>query len=210
MRCRGHVAPDPQGGRGRRVPTPLEVGPGRRSPRGKSGARSGSQAGPSISSECHARQSRASIRRAREYRNARRREDPVPAFPAVKRSGQVAAHEPDQAGAGQPSPDAVERGVRACGADPSFEIARQNARVAGDRGRAGHAPGEGQHALGLLERILGGYQPPDLVQIQSGERQHADPAMAGVRGIERSAEESDSPAPPADERHAAVQGRTPP
>ena len=59
--------------------------------------------------------------------------------------------------------------------------------------------GEGPHAFRTLVRVLRGNQPPHLVERQSRKGLRADPAMAGVRRVEGTAEESNALATPAGE-----------
>jgi len=117
----------------------------------------------------------------------------------MNRSGKISPHEPYQAGAGQAPAQPGQRGVGADGTYPVFEIADENPWMVGDFLGGLHAFGEGPHAFRALVRILRGNQPPHLVERQSRKGLRADPAMAGVRRVEGTAEEPNALAAPAGE-----------
>ena len=82
------------------------------------------------------------------------------------------------------------------GAERGLDAAGDDAAAVADPRGAGQTIGERRHAVGRFQRIAGGDQQPDLIQPQAPHGQFRDMAMAFVRGIERSAEQSDSHPPP--------------
>lgn len=117
----------------------------------------------------------------------------------MNRRGKISPHEPYQAGAGKAPAQLGQRGVGADGTQSVFEIADENPWMVGDFLGGLHAFGEWPHALRALERVLRGNQPPHLVERQSRKGLRADPAMAGVRRVEGTAEEPNALAAPAGE-----------
>ncbi len=195
----GRSASRPERRAGGGMPPSLQICPCGGASRGQRNAQRGPHPSHSISSERHARQSRTSIWRARKHCNARRPKDAAPVLPKMNRSRKIPAHEPYQAGARKAPAQPGQRGMGADGTQPVFEIADENPRVVSDFLGGLHAFGEGPHAFRALVRVLRGNQPPHLVERQSGKGLRADPAMAGVRRVEGTAEEPDALATPAGE-----------
>ena len=124
-----------------------------------------------------------------ENRNRAGGEDRPPVPPARQLGQVVGAHQPDEPVPG-PCGQPAQRVGGVAGAEPRLQRQHPQARVTGDRRRPGHALGQRRHAGLGLERVLRRDQPPDLVQLQPLQRLQADVAVAGVRRIERAAEQA--------------------
>src|SRR4051812_43764571 len=74
-----------------------------------------------------------------------------------------------------------------------FLLQRRNsyARILGNGTGAPQSLLERRHAADGFQRILWGYEPPDLIEAEPSQGRTADVEMSGMRGIERAAENSD-------------------
>lgn len=138
------------------------------------------------------------IARTGDHGNHRRRGDFAPLPPLVKKGEIVRSDEPDEAALGIAAHDPGQ-GVNAVArAQRRFYRGRLNARVPGDSSRGREALGQRGHVAGLvLERIARRYHQPDGVEIKCVDRAARDPAVAAVRGVERSAQKADPLCPAA-------------
>ncbi len=86
----------------------------------------------------------------------------APVAPAMKAAQIVGPHDPDEVHVRATPQQIAERLVGVVRADLRFEIAHVDARMVGQRPRGHHALFERCETAGVLERIAGRDQPPQL------------------------------------------------
>ena len=102
----------------------------------------------------------------------------------------ILAHQPDEAAFRVKPLQRADRVERVARLQLRFDIRRTDGGTARHRPRRRKTHGQRCHAPGGFERIARRHQPPRLVEPQCIDRGERDPAMAAVRGIERSAEQA--------------------
>ena len=139
------------------------------------------------------RESSTFIPRTRDYRNRNLAGDPAPPFPLVELREIVRSHQPDEALFGESAAEFGDSIDGVARAELVLDRADADRRVARHPHGGGKACGEGGHVTALfLERIAGRDEPPHFVEPQRIEGCKADRAVAGMRWIERAAEDADA------------------
>lgn len=116
--------------------------------------------------------------------------DPLPLVPAVKACQVVRAHQPDKLCRWVQMRKLCQRLRGVSGADARFDVRDGNARVLHDLASGRQSMLQGRRAV-FLQRVSGGHQPPDLIQIKAPKRLIRDVDMTFVRRIKGTAEQTD-------------------
>ena len=118
--------------------------------------------------------------------------DGAPAPPAVELTQIVGAHQPDEAHMRRAARQPEQSVVGVALADVGLDAGDDDARMGGDAAGLRHAFGERRQIGRPFQRIAGRRQPPDRVEPQAFQRDQAQQPMAGVGGIERTAEQANA------------------
>jgi len=115
----------------------------------------------------------------------------LPLLPAMETPQIVGAHDPDES---DPRAASQQPGYRIVGVsrlNDSFEAGHIDPRVTGKRAHCVDPFAQGREIAGIFERITGGYQPPDTVELEPFEREQSRAEMRLVWRIKSSAEQAD-------------------
>ncbi len=122
--------------------------------------------------------------------------DLPPASPARQFVEQIGAHQPHEARAWKATLQRRDGVAAEAGAKLRLDPGRDDAAAIGDGPRRGEAGCERRHAGARLERVAGRDQKPDLIESQSAAALPGNQAVAGMRGVEGSAQEPNAHPPP--------------
>src|SRR5262249_14871135 len=118
--------------------------------------------------------------------------DPAPFLPAVEAAQVVGAHDPDESHPGAAAAQIGDGLVAIACADLRLEADDVDPGMPRKRAGGQNALLERRQPARVLERIAGGYQPPDPIEIEALHRQQTGGEMRVVRRIERAAEQADA------------------
>lgn len=156
---------------------------------------------------CLSRKRPIVIARARQHRERQQPDDFPPSAPARKLFQDIRAHDPDEPGVRKQADENL-RGIDGIARpDGMLDSRCHHTPAVADARRPGQPIRERRHASHRFQRIAGRDQQPNLIQPQPFQRQFGNVPMAGMRRVERSAQQPDTHPPPVAKARDRIRGQ---